>query len=172
MRKGIIFDVIVVFFLLAIVFASMFSLVNASTVEHIHVRSGEQMTLTINLQARQTVTGSFNVSGTGRDDMVDFWVRDPHGAIILNSGTVTNGENFTLTASSDGEYVLNFQNNVVNNKNVDLEYSVSSPPILGFDPIVFSGMVIAIVVILAIVGFAVHRNYAKRSIFQIPPPPT
>jgi hypothetical protein len=154
-----------------ILFASIFSLVNASTVEHIRVRIGEQMTLTINLQARQTVTGSFNISGSGRDDMVDFWVRDPLGVITLNSGTVSNGENFTFTANSDGEYVLNFQNNVEYNKNVDLEYSVSSPPILGFDPLVFGGIVIVIGAVLVIVGFGVYRNHTKRSTTQIPPPP-
>lgn len=170
MRKVIILDSIIVFFALTIVFASMFSLVNASTIEHVLVRSGQQETLTINLQPKQTVTGSFNISGVGRDDMVDFWVRDPNGAIILNSGTVADGENFTFTASSDGEYVLNFQNNVEYNKNVDLEYSVSSPPILGFDPVVFSVIVIAIGIVLAIVGFAVYRNHAKRRTPQIPPP--
>ena len=157
---------IITFLTSMMIFASTLSLVNASTVEHIFVRSGQQETLTINLQAKQTVTGSFNVSGAGRDDMVDFWVRDPNGAIILNSGTVSNGADFTFTASSDGEYVLNFQNNVEYNKSIDLKYSVSSPPILGFDPIVFSGIAIAVGVVLAIVGFTVYKNRARRRIPQ------
>ena len=89
----------------------MFSLVNASTVESIYVRDdGEIETITINLQAKQKVIGAFNISGS-REDIVDFWVRDPAGAIILDSGTVVDGANFTFTANSDGEYTLNFQNN-------------------------------------------------------------
>ena len=163
---------IITFFASMIIFASMFSLVNALTVEHIYFRGGvEQKALTINLQARQTVIGSFNISGYRQNDMVDFWVRDPLGTIILNSGTVSHGENFTFTASSDGEYVLNFQCNVGTRTTVDLEYSVGSSPILGIDPVVFSGIAIAIGVVLAIVGFGVYRNRAKRSTTQIPPPP-
>lgn len=160
-----------------IIFASMFSLTNASTVEHVSVRSGEQETITINLQAKQTVTGSFNVSGSGRDDVIDFWVRDPNGVIILDSGTVADGENFTFTADNNGEYILNFENNVEYNKHIDLEYDVSSPSIidviptqiLGVDPIVFSVLVIAIGAVLAILAFAFYRrSHARRGTIQSP----
>lgn len=170
MRKVIILDVIVVFFTLAMVFAQMFSLVNASTLEHVSVRSGQQGTLTINLQAMQTVTGSFNVSG-GTPRMIDFWVRDPDGVIILNSGTVSNSESFSFTASSNGEYILNFQNNVQSTKTIYLEYSVSPPPILEFDPLVSSDIVIAMGVVLAIVGFAFYRkSHARRTNARLPSP--
>jgi len=151
------------------IFAPMFSPASALTVEHILVRSGQLETLTINLLAPQTVTGSFNVSGTGRNDTVDFWVRDPNGATILDAETAANGENFTFTANSDGEYVLNYKNHLAYDENVDLEYSASSPPIriLGFDPIVFSSG-IAMVAVFAILGFLAYRTHAKRRTTQSP----
>lgn len=92
-----------------LIFASLFSLVNASTVEHLLVGSGQQETVPINLLAPQTVTGSLNISGIERNDTVNFWVRTPNGATILDAETTANGKNFTFTASSDGEYVLNFK---------------------------------------------------------------
>jgi emp24/gp25L/p24 family/GOLD len=175
MKDGIYLKKIIIIFALILlafpmVFAPMFSSVNALTVEHILVRSGQLETLTINLLAPQTVTGSFNVSGTERNSTVDFWVRDPDGATILDAETAANGENFTFTANSDGEYVLNFKNHLAFDENVDLEYSVSSPPvrILGLDPITFSGVVIEIAVALAIVGFVIYRTHSRRRSTQSP----
>jgi hypothetical protein len=172
MNKVVIFGVIVAFFALLMVFAPMLSLVNASTVEHISVRSGQQKTLTINLSAKQTVFGSFNITGAG-PDVIDFWVRDPDGAIILDSGTVSEGEGFLFTADSEGEYTLNFQNNIEYNKGIDLEYSVGLSPNLGFDPLVIIGIIIVGGAVLVIVYFALLRSQSKRKtpIHWIWPPP-
>jgi hypothetical protein len=150
---------------IVLIFAPMFSLVNASTVGNLLIESGQQETLTINLQAKQIVTGSFNVTGLGSalaPNAIDFWVIDPNGAMILNSGTVLDGENFTFTASSEGEYILNFQNNAGYRMYVVYEYSEGSTPIPEFDPLVFSGWVIIIVAVSAIIGFVVYGTYAKR----------
>jgi len=159
--------------LIVIVLASvpLFALANASSIEQTHVNSGAISTIALNLQSKQRVTGSFNISsGNSRDKNIDFSVRDPLGAIILDSGRVVRGENFSFTAENDGEYTLTFDNSFSGTrKNIQLEYDVSSPPILGFDPIVFSGIVIATGVVLAIIGFAVYRNQAKRRTTQIPP---
>jgi hypothetical protein len=157
---------------IVLILAPIFSLVNALTVENFLVDSGENETLTINLQAKQTVTGSFSITGLGSalaPNTIDFWVRDLNGVIILNSSTVSDGENFTFTASSEGEYILNFLNDFGYRMHIDLEFSASSPPILGFDLIVFSVIIVVIGVVLAIVGFAVYRNRAKRRIVQLPP---
>jgi hypothetical protein len=152
------------------IFAPMFSSVNALTVEHILVPSNQLETLTINLLAPQTVTGSVNISETEQNSTIDFWVRNPNGATILDAETAANGENFTFTAVSDGEYVLNFKNHLAYNENVDVEYSVSTPPvrILGLDPINFIGIIIEIAAVLAIAGFVVYRTHAKRRTTQSP----
>jgi len=143
---------------------------NASTTTTFSLRSGKQSTITINLQDKQTVAGSFNISGSGH--AIDFWVRDPKGNIILDSGTVTNGENFSLfTGNVNGEYVLNFQNNGASSIGINLEYNVSSPPIFGVDPLVFIVLAISIGIILVIVGFAFYRRSRARRTNTQPPPP-
>lgn len=182
MKKSIKIILIVTFLASMMIFASILSLTNASTVKHVSlsVRDGEIGTITINLQAKQTVTGAFNVTEIHRDMSIDFWVRDPNGAIILNSGTVVRGENFTFTATNEGEYVLNFDNRHYDYfKTVELEFSVSSPSIidlptqiLGVDPLVFISIAIAIGAVVAIVGVAVYRTHAKRRTSQIPPSQT
>ncbi len=50
---------------LVLTLTPMFSLVNASTIGNLLIKSGQQETLTITLQPMQTVTGNFNVTGLG-----------------------------------------------------------------------------------------------------------
>lgn len=148
-----------------ILLVSMFSLVNASTVESIFVRDdGEIETITMTLQANQKVIGAFNISGA-REDIVDFWVRDPAGAIILDSGTVVDGENFTFTANSDGEYTLSFQNNGDYTKYIDLEYDIES----GFLPnpsdstdVLIWVILGAVIIILVLVGTGVYVLFRRN----------
>lgn len=160
------------------IFALGLSLTNASTVKIVSIRAGEQETVFISLQAKQTVTGSFNVTGSGQD-IIDFWVRNPKGEIILNSGTVADRGNFAFTADSDGEYALNFKNNIDYRKSVNLEYEVNSPSIIdvispqnmGVDPLVFAGLIIAVGAVLAIMGFAFYRRSHAKKVNNQPPPP-
>ena len=160
--------------LILVALGSMLSLVNASTVESILVRDGEQETLTISLQANQKVVGAFNISGS-REDLIDFWVRDPTGNIILDSGTVANGENFTFTANTDGKYILNFENNLSYNKYVDLEYDIETvflPDLLNQGSNLIWIIIGAVVIGLALIGVGIavllRRNRNKP---PNPPPP-
>ena len=132
----------------------MIPLANASTLETIFVPDdGEIETLTIHLQANQKLNGAFNV--TGRiPRVIDFWVRDPNGAVILESGTVAEGENFTFTANNSGGYVLNFQNFDDYSKTISLEYNIESEflPMPNQDNLLLWIIIIALLIGLGLMG--------------------
>ena len=167
MNKGIHLKRMIAIILIIMVLGSMLSMVNASTVESILVRDGKQETLTISLQANQKIVGEFNISGS-REDLIDFWVRDPTGNIILDSGTVANGENFTFTANIDGEYTLNFENNLSYNKYIDLKYDIETiflPDLLNQGSNLIWIIIGAVVIGLALIGVGIavllRRNRNK-----------
>jgi len=157
------------------VLASILSSSNASTItQTFYVGDGGYETKTMQLQAEQTVTGSFSITGEGYDTSIDFEVIDPMDVILLELKSVYNGTNFTFKVFSDGEHKLVFDNWHGGSKYVELAYDVSSPSILdvktqqilGVDIIVFSGIVIAIIAVLAILAFALYRNRARHGASQ------
>jgi len=154
-----------------LVLAVMVSLANATDYWDTSIPAGDTRTMTIDLQGGQKVSGSFNITGLGHQ--VKFWIRDPTGAIILDSGTVISPMNFEFTAGKGGTYVLNFDNTYWDNyKHVYLGYDVSATPILGLDPMVFIGVVLVIGIVLAILAFALYRrSHTRRKATQSPPPP-
>lgn len=157
--------------LMILVLATVFSLANATDYWDTYIPAGGTRAMTIDLQGGQKVSGSFNITGPGHQ--VKFWIRDPTGAIILDSGTVISPMNFEFTASKGGTYVLNFDNSEWSNyKHVYLGYDVSAPPVLGLDPIVFMGVVLVVGIVLAILAFAFYRrSHIRRRATQSPPPP-
>jgi hypothetical protein len=152
------------------IFTFILSLTNASTVEQVFFIGDETKTVTLNLQASQTVTGSFNITGEGRyDPSIDFSVIDPNGVALIDSKGVLNGKNFTFKAFTDGEHKLIFDNYGGYDKYIELAYDVSSPSILGIDPLLFSGIVIAIGAVLAILAFTFYRrSHARQRTTQSP----
>lgn len=156
MKKAIIATSIMV------LLVSMFSLVNASTVESIYVRDdGEIGTITINLQANQKAIGTFNITGA-REDIVDFWVRDPEGVIILDSGTIVNGANFTFAANSDGEYTLNFQNNGDYTKYISLKYDIESGFLPNSTDVLIWLVLGAVMIVLVLVGIGIYVLFRRN----------
>ncbi len=152
---------------LVLTLTPMFSLVNASTIGNLLIKSGQQETLTITLQPMQTVTGNFNVTGLGSalaPNTIDFWVRDPKGAIILNSGTVLDGENFTFTASSEGEYILNFQNNAGYRMYIVYEYSTRSTSIPEMTPLALAIALITVSSIILLSKIKMRANPKQKSL--------
>ena len=160
------------------IFTHILSLTNASTVEQVFFIGDETKTVTLNLQASQTVTGSFNITGEGRyDPSIDFSVIDPNGVALIDSKGVLNGKNFTFKAFTDGEHKLIFDNYGGYDKYIELAYDVSFPSILdmsssqilGIDPLLFSGIVITIGAVLAILAFTFYRrSHARRGTTQSP----
>jgi hypothetical protein len=157
--------------LMILVLAVIVSSANGTDYWDTGIPAGGTRTMTVDLQGGQTVSGLFNITGSGHQ--VKFWVRDPTGAIILDSGTVISPVNFEFTAGKGGTYVLNFDNSEWGyQKHVFLGYDVSAQPILGLDPIVFIGLVLAVGIVLAILAFAFYRrSHTQREATQSPPPP-
>lgn len=157
--------------LMILVLAVTVSLANATDYWDTYIPAGGTRAMTIDFQGGQKVSGSFNITGPGHQ--VKFWIRDPTGAIILDSGTVISPMNFEFTASKGGTYVLNFDNSEWNNyKHVYLSYDVSATPVLGLDPIFFMGVVLVVGIVLAILAFAFYRrSHTRREATQLPPPP-
>ncbi len=131
---------------LFLILALIFPITNAITVGVHYVVAGGVETATINCQANEVVSGSFNISsGSATDDAIIFSVRDPVGAIILNSGTVVGGENFSFTTDYDGTYTLTFDNSIGSyTKHIQLEYNVSSPTVPEMTPLSLAIALIAI----------------------------
>ena len=100
--------------------------IDRSTFEQTFLIRDETKTLTVNLQANQTVTGSFNITGEGRyDASIDFNVIDPSGVVLIDK-TVLNRTDFTFKAFTDGEHKLVFDNYGGYDKYIELAYDVIS----------------------------------------------
>ncbi len=157
---------ILVLISLTVILGSSFAFVNASTTRTVVIGLGKQQSVTINLQEKEIVTGSFNISNSRE---IDFWVRDPSGNIIVNSGTVVGNGNFEFTATNQGNYVLNFKNNDnTRSRTVYLEYSVNYPPIIQQPPEILRtdqiaiAIVLSLAVIVVIIGVITYKQRAKR----------
>ena len=161
--------------LLILLLAVMFSLASAANVESTYVAPEGQSSISGNFHSGEKVSGSFNVTGgTNKNWGIDFWVRDPTGTIVLNSGRVVHGENFTFTADHDGEYTFNFGNSFASvGKRVWLMYDVSPPPIIGLDPTIFLAAVLVAATVLASLAFIFYRrsHIRKKAKENLPPPP-
>jgi hypothetical protein len=141
------------------ILGSSFALVNASTTQTVIIGLGKQQSVTINLQEKEIVTGSFNISASRAS-----------GNIIVNSGTVVGRGDFEFSATNQGDYVLNFKNNDnTRSRVVYLEYSVNYPSIVPQQPFEILGtdqlaivIVLSIAVIVVIIGVTAYKQQAKR----------
>lgn len=126
----------------AILFLAVaFSLANAANVRSFSVDALSWRELTFNLGNGQRFSGSLSIGGGGND--IEFWVKDPTGATILNWGRVYSGRSFEFTANKDGAYTLHFDNSFswFSSRTVHLTYDIHAPLIFGFEPLVFAAIV-------------------------------
>jgi hypothetical protein len=168
-KKLALFMGMMAFFFLAV--ASL--LVRASSVQVVQVGALTEQTLTFNLSAGQTFTGSLAISGGSGND-INFWITDPEGATIVNLGRVSQGGSFDFTAQMSGAYTLYFDNSfsLLSSKTVSLTYDIGFPTIAGLD----LGQVLTILGIIMIFSFvilvlAVASLRRKRTAKANPPPP-
>ena len=153
------------FIVLILVLTATICLVYGSTIETFMVgRNGDVETWSIQLQTEQTAKGAFNVSGGSRTEMY-FWIRDPAGAVIIDSGRVVDQANFEFTAVNEGEYILNFENKGIYSRTISLEYEVFTPSvlaipskILGVDSIVFVSIIVIIGIAFVVIAVAVYKR--------------
>jgi hypothetical protein len=116
--------------------------------------------LTLNLEAGQTVTGSFDF--TGGNGTTGFQIYSPDGTIVVDSETHAHEGNFTFTAGLDGAYTFDVLfSQITNTYFVNYQYSMVKP-IFGLNPVVLAGIAIAVgavlILIIAILNFYVLRT--------------
>jgi hypothetical protein len=157
---------------LVLCFAVAFAIVNASNVEVIQVDALTEKTLTFNLNSGQKFTGSLAVSGGSGND-IDFWVTDPQGTKIVDSGRVSQGKTFQFTAQASGAYALHFSNgfSLLSSKTVNLTYDIGLPSVFGFDIgqlLIIIGVVVILLIVIVALAVALHRR--KRTVETNQPP--
>jgi hypothetical protein len=157
-RKVLAFEVIIIVFTLAITLSLVF-LIPAPIIEHNHqLVGGQREILFFDLQSGQTVTGTFYFSGgNGR---TGFTINGPNNAEVIGSFTSEHQGNFKFVANIEGQYRLYISNDDLSSHYVDYDYTISSP-ILGFDPIVLIGLVIAISIVLTLVN--IYLNWYRTN---------
>jgi len=154
--------------------------VKASQVDSVSVSPGYTNTLTYNLNSGQTFSGSISISGGSGND-VNFWITNPQGATLVNSGKVSGGTSFVFTAESSGAYTLHFDNSfsLFSSKTVQLTYDINTPMLGGGlggvsdTLLIIIGVIILIVVIVVLaVGLSLrNRTSTTNQSFPQPPPP-
>ncbi|MBN1244829.1 hypothetical protein JXA31_04480 [Candidatus Bathyarchaeota archaeon] len=73
-----------------------------------------------------------------------------------------NKATFSFTANIKGRYYLSISIDDLWSHYIDYEYSISSPLILGFDPIVLIGLVITVAVVLTLVNGLLNLYLPRR----------
>ncbi len=126
--------------------------------------SSSSVQIPIVLPMGTTFNGSITTSGTIR-----VWGSDPNGSNIFNLGLVDKTATFSFVAQQDGNYTLNFENDLPNS--VQVSFSYTTNPAL---PEYNSGIplfYLAIPIIIAIVGSSLiiffGRHKRKKETLKI-----
>jgi type II secretory pathway pseudopilin PulG len=97
-----------------------------------------------------TFNGTISTTGSVR-----FWVSAPNGFEIVNLGLVDKTATFSFTATQNGTYTLNFENDLSNTIQVTFSF-VTNPVIPGIsNPAGTSQIYLVVTVIIAVVGSVV-----------------
>ncbi len=107
--------------------------------------SSSSAQIPIVLPAETIFNGSITTTGTIR-----VWVSDPNGSSIVNLGLVDKAATFNFVAQQDGNYTLNFENDLPNSVQVSFSYITDPelPDNNSGSPLAY----LAIPIIIAIVG--------------------
>jgi maltose-binding protein MalE len=136
------------------------SLASATTTETFTVNPPSTTQFTFNLPKDTTFNASILTSGTIR-----VWVTNSGVSQIVNLGLVDQTANLEFTASQDGNYSVNFENDLPNAVQVTFSYD-TNPQVSGTDstliPLSYLPVFIAIVVLGSIfLLFLVRRKNRK-----------
>jgi hypothetical protein len=157
MRKIVIIELAIIVLTLAIVLSLVFLAAQNVSVtkqnEIINANNADRY-LSFDLQSGQTVRGSYIVDPINGNKQTFCVIIDPNGNEMISSPTNyeydRNKATFSFTANINGRYYLSISIDDIWNHYIDYEYSISSPPILGVDRTVLTGVVITIGVVLAL----------------------
>jgi flagellar basal body-associated protein FliL len=126
--------------------------------------SASSAQLPIMLPTGTTFNGSISTTGTVR-----FWVSAPNGAQIVNLGLIDKTTAFSFIAEQNGNYTMNFENDLTNSIQVNFSY-VTNPDIssgnnssgIPFVYLVIS-IVIAVLGSILIIFFVRRKNKINNS---------
>ena len=122
--------------------------------------------LSFDLQSGQTVRGSYIVDPINGNDPTFCVIIDPNGNEMILSPTYyeydRNKATFSFTANINGLHHLSISIGDLWTHYIDYEYSISSPLISGFDPVVLIGLVITVSVVLTLVNVLLNLYLPRR----------
>ncbi len=110
-----------------------------------------------------TFNGSISTTGTVR-----FWVSAPDGAQIVNLGLVDKAATFSFVAQQDGNYTLNFENDLPSSNPVQVTFSyVTNPDLSGGNnstgtPLTYQIILVIITILGSILIFFLVRKKNKN----------
>ena len=126
--------------------------------------SASSAQLPIMLPTGTTFNGSISTTGTVR-----FWVSAPNGAQIVNLGLIDKTTAFSFIAEQNGNYTMNFENDLTNSIQVNFSY-VTNPDISSGNnssgiPLVYLviSIVIAVLGSILIIFFVRRKNKINNS---------
>jgi hypothetical protein len=174
MRKIAIIELAIIILTLTIVLALVFLAQNVSVTENSGIINGGNADryLSFDLLSGQTVIGSYIIDPINGTELTSCIIIDPDGNEMISSPTYydfdRNKAAFSFTANMNGRYYLSISLVDVWTHFINYEYSISSPLILGFDPIVLIGLVITVGVVsaLTIAVWDLRRTRMKKKTSQ------
>jgi hypothetical protein len=167
MAKRVTLQVVIIVAVLAIVLPLVFlatPITVAETIESIDINTAYKF-LSFDLKNGQTVKGSYTIAGSNKTYC---YILTPNGDEMSASpsyyrysyGTYAT---FSFTADMNGQYYFCISNMPMATFKIKYSYSISAPPILGLDPVVLIGLVIAVGVILELIVFLKYRVKSEKT---------
>ncbi len=154
---------VVIFGLILFLFSTTFACASAASTSF--SLSAETAYYRYLLPAGTTFNGSITTSGTIR-----FWASDPNGTQIVNLGLVDKSATFSFVAQQDGNYTLNFENDLINTVQVTFTYT-TNPDISSNNQPANSLNTILILIVLTVIGsiaIVVFMRLRERKHFVTP----
>ncbi|MBI4289333.1 MAG: emp24/gp25L/p24 family protein [Chloroflexi bacterium] len=72
------------------------------------VAAGAKHTIAVDLREGRTISGTFSVSG--KENFIDFYIKDPNGGLAFGSERAQGGLSFEARAETSGIHTLYFDN--------------------------------------------------------------
>ena len=119
--------------------------------------SASSAQLPIMLPTGTTFNGSILTTGTVR-----FWVSDPNGAQILNLGLIDETTEFGFVAQQNGNYTMNFENDLTNSIQVTFSYFTSPDISSGNNPTGIPLIYLLISIVIAVLGSILIIFFVRR----------
>jgi hypothetical protein len=166
MKKPLIAQLLIIIFALAIILPLAFSILNPPTTSGTKgISNPFREGISLELKSGQTVTGSVTY---GRDDTA-FMILGSDGEelqsrYLLSLKSEQKTVTFQFIAPLSGTYVVAVGNNYGWLDNIDYSYTISPPPVLGFDPFALIAIVIAVAVVLTLINVSFYAIRRKNRI--------